>query len=328
MQDSVQNIGQHGGWQTVDEIVVPQHAAEQLLPEGMAAVNAMRQAAAWKPVRVVADSAAMAREDSLIRAVNDSLAHETSGYGIVLQDPYSGAMTAARVSTPAKGGSGDGLSWVFAALAVLFCLVCMKLKSTPRYLSSLISNLKDVHTRHNMFDNTVRETSFLVILIVAWVCCVGILLWSGLHLSVRGLPWDSLTLADRPLGGIGICTGVAAVYVIFMLLAYEMVGNVFFDRAKTRLWVKGALASMQLQAFAFFPLALLTLCYAQWNSTILAIAAVVFIIGKIQFIYKGFRIFYNHFASFLLFLYYLCSLEIVPLILAYILALYICVTWL
>ncbi|MDE6338919.1 MAG: DUF4271 domain-containing protein [Muribaculaceae bacterium] len=48
-------------------------------------------------------------------------------------------------------------------------------------------------------------------------------------------------------------------------------------------------------------------------------------IGKIVFIYKGFRIFFQQLRSWLLFLCYLCSLEIVPLILAYLLAYQICV---
>lgn len=106
-------------------------------------------------------------------------------------------------------------------------------------------------------------------------------------------------------------------YVIFMLLAYEITGNVFSDRNMTRLWVKGASALMGLQVFLFFPFALLSLCYPEWNRIILILAGIVFIIGKIQFIYKGFRIFFNQISSWLLFLYYLCSLEIVPLILVY-----------
>ena len=41
MQDSIQNNGGgHGAWQTVDEIVVPSHAAEPLVPVGMKTVGA------------------------------------------------------------------------------------------------------------------------------------------------------------------------------------------------------------------------------------------------------------------------------------------------
>ena len=43
MQDSIQNNGGgHGAWQTVDEIVVPSHAAEPLVPVGMKTVGAVK----------------------------------------------------------------------------------------------------------------------------------------------------------------------------------------------------------------------------------------------------------------------------------------------
>ena len=43
MQDSIQNNGGgHGAWQTVDEIVVPSHAAEPLVPVGMKTVGAQQ----------------------------------------------------------------------------------------------------------------------------------------------------------------------------------------------------------------------------------------------------------------------------------------------
>lgn len=321
MQDSIRHNEGQQNWQTVDEIVVPSQSADQFVPIGMKTSTEKKTVISRKPVPVVADSAAKAREDSVIRAVNDSLAREKSGFGIVLQAPYREQFT----DVPAaEATSGDGLSWVFAVLAVAFCVVCLKFKNTPRYVRTLVSDMKDVRTRHNMFDNTVRETSFLIILIMVWICCGGILLWQLLHLTVSGGACDSLSIPDKPLAGICICTGVAAVYVVFMLLAYEITGNVFSDRNLTRIWVKGASATMGLQVFLFFPFALLTLCYPEWNRIVLVLTGSVFIIGKIQFIYKGFRIFFNQISSWLLFLYYLCSLEIVPLILAYLAALQIC----
>ena len=326
MQDSIQNSGvQQEGWHTVNEIVVPSQSAEQLLPVGMSSSPVRKAVGTWKPVKSVADSIAKAKEDSIVRAVNDSIAKEKNAFGVVLQPPYRehvSDIVAARVS------SGDGLSWVFAVLAILFCAVCLKIKNTPRYIKTLVSDMKDVSVRHNMFDNTVKETSFLIILIIAWICCVGILLWQLLKSTVPGLPAYSVSIPDSPLAGIGLCSAVAASYVVFMLIAYEITGNVFSDRKMTRIWVKGASATMGLQVFLFFPLALLSLCYPEWNRIILILAGSVFVIGKIQFIYRGFRIFFNQFSSWLLFLYYLCSLEIVPLILSYLAALQICVMWL
>jgi len=112
-----------------------------------------------------------------------------------------------------------------------------------------------------------------------------------------------------------------------MLMAYWMVGNVFSDSKKTRLWVKGAAASTALETFLLFPVSLLMLIYPGWCGILLWIAAGVFIMGKIVFLYKGFRIFFAEISSWMLFLYYLCSLEIVPLILTFICAMLACVAW-
>lgn len=304
------------------EIVVPAHE-ENLLPLGMQKAAPKKSVQARQPIAAPLDSAAKAREDSIIRAVNDSLARQTSGYGLVLEAPYKEIQT---VKSMTPKSSDGGLSWIFAVLAILFCVICVKLKNSSRYIRTLITDLRDVRTRQNLFDNTVRETSFLVILIIGWICSSGILLWTLLQYTVGMNLTGSLSIPDRPLPGIGICCGVSAAYVIFMLLAYEVSGNIFTDSKLTRIWVKGATACMGLETFLFFPLSLLALCYPEWDKWILLAAGIVFALGKIQFIYKGFRIFFTQISSLLLFLYYLCSIEIVPLILAYFVALKICVT--
>ena len=94
-------------------------------------------------------------------------------------------------------------------------------------------------------------------------------------------------------------------------------GNVFSDRRHTQLWLKGASASIALESFVLFPVALLVLVYPQWSHALLITGGSAFLVGKIVFLYKGFRIFFAEISSWLLFLYYLCSLEIVPLILTY-----------
>ena len=89
--------------------------------------------------------------------------------------------------------------------------------------------------------------------------------------------------------------------------------------------VKASAASLGLQALALFPLAMLMMSFPDWNRVVLIISIVIFIIGKIVFLIQGFRIFFTQVSSWLLFLYYLCSLEIVPIILTYVMANLMCV---
>ncbi len=322
MQDSINN----SGWQTVDEIVVPAHAQEPLLPKGMT-LQKTTNVAGWQSGQVFKrDSLARVREDSVVRVMNDSLAREQSSYGIVLEAPYSQKIAN---QSPVKDITGGyGLSWVFVILAVLFCAVCMKFKNNPKYIKALISDIKDIRIRHNMFDNTVKETTFLMLLNLTWIFCVGILLWKTLRLTAAGSPFGSFGIPDRPLEGIGLCSGIALVYLVFMYVSYWIVGNVFSDSTNTRLWVKGAWASIGMQSFLLFPISLLALCYEGDARILLIIAAGVFVLGKILFIYKGFRIFFNQIPSWLLFLYYLCSLDIVPFIVSYVAAIIVCADWL
>ena len=245
--------------------------------------------------------------------------------GIILIDPAS-AYRSPKESEPGTA-KFDGMSWIYLVLAVLFCITGIKFKGSSRYLKAVVSDLTDTRVRHNAFDDTVKETSLLILLNLLWTACAGILLWTTVKLTTHFTAADSISLTTNAAKGIGICIGVVSIYTSLLYLAYLIVGNVFSDRKLTRLWIKGAAASTGLQTFLMFPLALLALSYPASSATVLIIAAIVFVIGKIVFLYKGFRIFFTQISSWMLFLYYLCSLEIVPLVLTYVAAVCACTAW-
>lgn len=223
-----------------------------------------------------------------------------------------------------------GESWVMSGLLAVVVIICMRVRTNRKYISALVRDLTDVRERHNAFDDTVRETSFLVLLNILWSLSAGVLLYRLLCVSFpqgieagpgsMGIP----ALYASPLACAGICMGLTLLYTMAMTLAYSVVGNVFSDSVRTSMWVKGFLASQGLGSVAVSLLALLAMVYAGWSVPILWIGAGVFLLTKLIFIIKGFRIFFTRSASWVLFLCYLCSLEIVPLILLYISALTIC----
>ncbi|MDE6804770.1 MAG: DUF4271 domain-containing protein, partial [Muribaculaceae bacterium] len=114
-------------------------------------------------------------------------------------------------------------------------------------------------------------------------------------------------------------------YTLFMMGVLWLTGIIFTDRNRAALWVKGYAAAQGLLSFIFFPLALLCQSYPGEQMTFLYVAGGALVLAKLIFIWKGLRIFFNQFSSWVLFLYYLCSLEIVPLILTYIAAVLLCV---
>lgn len=222
----------------------------------------------------------------------------------------------------------DYMSWVYIGLMAIFCTVCFCMHNSPRYWKAVLSDLVDIRERNNVFDETVRETTFLVLLNLLWVASAGVLLWNGIIQWVPKSPADSLGISGNPAAGIGICAGICLLYCGVMLVAYWVSGSVFTDSRHAGMWVRGAAAANAVGAVVLFPLALLVQVRPEWTYILLIIAICTFIMGKIMFILKGFRIFFNQSSSWLLFLYYLCSLEIVPLLLTFVLTLHICVNWL
>ncbi len=236
--------------------------------------------------------------------------------GLVLDNPL--------VVEPAPAHPDDDMSWIYLLLMALFCVVAIRFHKSPHFIKTIAGDLTDTRERGNVFDDTVRETTLLVLLLIMWSLCAGVMLWSLIRLRSGIRAEYSFGVPDSGALGTAICMAVFVVYSGAMMLAYWVVGRVFSDGPRTQSWIKGAGATAALQTFAFYPIALLLLCQPQWTPELLCAGAAVFIMGKLVFIFKGFRIFFTRFSSWLVFLYYLCSLEIVPLILTYVASLYLC----
>ena len=217
------------------------------------------------------------------------------------------------------GESSEGVSWLVSILLLIFVVACFRYRKNSKFFSQMFQDAMEVRERHNAFDDTLRETTFIWLLNLLWIGSAGILLFGLLNPD-----WRAGALMPSHLKAIGVCIGMAAAYTFFLTVAYTVTGNLFSDSAKAGLWVKGYLSSQGLEAVALFPAALLLFCVPGLEPTLLLIAAIVFIVVKLLFIYKGYCIFFREIASWVLFLYYLCSLEIVPIVLTYVSARYLC----
>lgn len=230
-------------------------------------------------------------------------------YGIIFQ-PEHPAPAEARPITPVS------TPWLGIVLVVLFGLFCLRIKSNFRFLGSLINELTSARIRENMFDDTVHETTFLVLLNLICAITSGILLYDLVVYCNAGL-------AQNPESMWG-CAGVATVYCALMPAVYWIAGLVFSDKARAGIWVRGFVASQSLLGLALLLPVLVSIYYPELMQIILILALILFVLIKITFIYKSFRIFLHESSSLLLFLYYLCSVEIVPLILVYVGGVAIC----
>ena len=248
----------------------------------------------------------------------DSVEEKEAVYGVLLTPPPP-------FEPPREVNHSFGMSYVLGGLFLIFIIIGIRFRNTHKYVGALLRDILETRLRHNVFDETVRETSFLMLLNLLWCCSSGVMLYGVIRYLLPG-EGDSFpypVAGDEALS-TALCMGVAVAYSIFMCVSYYVVGNVFSDKDHALLWMKGFAATQGLLAFFYFPLALLFFCWPESTLLLLWIAAIVFILGKIVFIWKGMRIFFTQFSSWLLFLYYLCSLEIVPLILAYLSAVFLC----
>ncbi len=243
------------------------------------------------PVTVPADTTAV-----------DSIAADTipAVWGVTIEAP---------APYPAIPEPDTSMSWLIGGLLLCFVIVAIRFKNNGKYIVSLWKDITEVRERRNAFDDTVRETSFLVLLNIFWIAGAAILL--GCVVCRATDTWN------LPQTVLHSSLPTAGLYTLMMFFAYWMVGNVFSDSTHTSLWVRGYAATNGILSVFLFPVALLTLCYPSEITTMLTIAAAGYILSKILFLYKGFRIFFSQGSSWVLFLYYLCSLEIVPLVLAY-----------
>ena len=211
-----------------------------------------------------------------------------------------------------RTGSNLGGSFILCGLFILALIVSLRFRNNVKYIVSMFRNLVEVRTRQNVFDDTVRETSLIVLLNILWCASAGIVAYAVFQYLHPG----SAPVAGRAVGML-VGMAIAVVYTIFLWIAYSAVGWVFSDKTHSELWVKGFSASQALMAPAFFLTALVGLCNPEIAMESGGVALAVFVLGKLMFIWKGYRIFFNQFSSWVLFLCYLCSLEIVPLILSY-----------
>lgn len=241
---------------------------------------------------------------------------KTKTFGIVLEAPEHPVPVS-------RTDNSSGMSYIIGGLSIIFFIIGLRFRNNRKILGSMLHNMVDVRMRGNAFDETVRETSFVLLLNILWGCCAGIVLWGTLSLGQPGqIPLPALTL--RPAASIAVCMGAGVAYTFLMALAYLTVGTVFSDSVHARMWLKGFTSGIGILSIIWFPLALLILFYPEWRENLLWTTLGLFLLVKIVFIWKGFRIFFTQISSWVLFLYYLCSLEIVPLILTYLAALQLC----
>lgn len=247
--------------------------------------------------QAVAHPVAEADTDSVARP--DSIVEKALHSALVVERPSGGRPGGVR---PDFMGAA---SWVMLIIIALFCFLCMKYSAGFAYFRSLIRQVVSSRVRENLFDDTVRETLFIIILNLLGAVAGGMLLYYA-------SPCASTATATAGTAG---CILAVCVYTLLMPVVYTICGTVFADFRTATTWARGATAGGALLGPALTLAALPALFNPAWREGLVIFGIVAVILVKLAFISKSFRIFFHNFSSWMLFLYYLCIVEAIPLIL-------------
>lgn len=244
-----------------------------------------------------ADSLTFCREADAPRVVTEHVA-------VTGNIPYLKGL--APMQRPLLPGYDSG---VVCLILGVFMVAALNIRHYSSFLTSLVHDLWQVRRRSNAFDDaTVSEMRMTLSFVLLLCVGEGILLFS----SSLGPG-----LSSWPFFHIIIFTGVAAACYIFQLTAYTVVGHVFTGRVEARQWVKGFVASQSLLGIGLTVPAIVVLFDPGLSAVMCGIGVLLYLLARMTFIFKGFRIFYTIPSSLVYFILYLCTLEIVPLLIIY-----------
>ena len=180
-----------------------------------------------------------------------------------------------------------------------------------KYIENFFHYMFSTRRRENLFeDHTVNETGILTALIGNTCIVEGFLIFAAVRMLCPAL---TPVLQANVFPHIAIYCGIAVLFYVGQWLVYKVLGYTFSDKQGTKLWIDGFKATQAFLGLLLLPVLILLMLYPYHGKLLLSIAASLYLIARLVFIFKGFRIFYGNLSSILYFLLYLCAVEIVPL---------------
>ncbi len=203
-------------------------------------------------------------------------------------------------------------SGVLCLLIGMFLLLASNFRHYSTFFNNFFSDLLSVRRREKTFGvRTFSETGVQASIVLIAAFSESIIINSA--------------FPERPAVGpvsgdffvIGLFTVMALLFYLWQLAAYSTVGAIFTDKVSARMWMKGFNASQSLLTMMIVIPAIVVLFNPAASATVMILGIISYVLARLVFICKGFRLFYDNFGSLIYFILYLCSLEIVPLVLLY-----------
>jgi len=181
-----------------------------------------------------------------------------------------------------------------------------------KYIENFFHYMFSIKRRENLFeDHTLNETKILAALIANTCIVEGFIIYFAVQFLRPAL---APSLQSNVFLHILSFCGLALGFYLAQWLIYKVIGYTFSDKVGSKLWLDGFKASQSFLGLLLLPVLVLLMIYPTSGKLLLSISALLYLIARLIFIYKGFRIFYGNLSSILYFILYLCTVEIVPLV--------------
>lgn len=204
---------------------------------------------------------------------------------------------------PATVASVD--NFVLAAVLLVLLLLGFNSKHVARIFASFFHDVWSIRERENVFDEHVAaETQTMLLLLLLTSVLEGFLLACFILPEGTGFMLPAFV----------VCAAASLGFNIFSVIACTTVGYTFTTSALALHWRRGLLSTQAMLGLILLIPTVVIIVQPALIKTGFTIGAILYITARLLYIAKGLRIFFNDYLSWLYFILYLCTLEIIPLV--------------
>lgn len=208
-----------------------------------------------------------------------------------------------RPTTPAEN------PWIVGLLILSFAFFAISYRQGAKYLRHLFISLFKANSRGNLFDETtINENQLRLSLLVLTFTTEGMALYHSLIAP-------QITNSNLILPCIVSCIAICGIYYVAQKGVYRLLGNIFSNRQQTDNFIENFSSVNTFIGLFFTPLILLMLFMPGMSHIAIFTCLILYILARVIIIYKGIRFFLPHIYKLHYLILYLCTLEIIPLLL-------------
>lgn len=198
-------------------------------------------------------------------------------------------------------------SVILSVALLLLVLISFNSRQLIRLLNSFFRELVSVHPNGTPAARVTQETHVMLLLLV---------LTSFLEGAVTYIPFTAMDTSTTSTSFFVLCA-LWLIFNVFSIASCAVVGYIFTSGSLALQWRRGLYASQSLLGLLLIVPAIIVLVRPSSAFVLFIIGACFYVLTRLMYISKGLRIFYNNYLSWVYFILYLCSLEIIPLLILF-----------